>query len=211
MAMYGGVSNAVKKLYPWGGQGNALKRFLRSKCGVGNAVKTCQLYLDEIDHVEINFDSCASYDKYGGTLYGKTRAILNQHASFSVSGATAYLNCNNGCNYVYFHVYAVLKDGYKVRINYPYSTDSKAVSIKVKGTGSSGSYGIYYPFLWVFGGPEGENIFGTQQYTFTMGSTYGTGYGGGIRDQNTHKNGYTFSDAVIGGVTYSVRCVDAVA
>lgn len=185
MAMYGGVNGAVKKLYPWGGHGNAKKRFLRSKCGVNNAVKTCQFYLDEIDHVEVEFYDCVVYTNLtseGGTKVCEGKSNFAKYGSISFSGRQITMNFKGGTanytGYTHFRVWLVLKDGYKLRASYPYNPDGKscqAVLKQVRFTHNTSAY--WYPWIWLW--DDGINE-GTSNKSVTVHCD-STSYSGGIR------------------------------
>ena len=225
MALYGGVSGAVKKLYPYCGVSNALKRIIRSKCGVSNAVKECQCYLDEIDHVEVEFYDISVYTDItsaGGTKVCEGRtACASRGGTISFSGNNVTLQvvgeAADWTVYTHFRYWMVLKDGYRVRLDYAKTADAKTVTAYLSwGSFYHTSSTWYYAYYWLLGDTDcpiettSTNASGSETVTLS------SGYSGGLREMSYYKNQttrhtFTFGNVTIGGTTYSVTVRDNVA
>lgn len=225
MAMYGGVGGAVKKLYPWGGVSNALKRFLRSKCGVSGAVKTCQLYLDEIDHIEIEFYDIQIFT--GNTSDGGTK-VCEGRSNCSSRGGTISFSGNSitlqvvgeapkWTVYTHFRYWMVLKDGYRLRLDYAKTADAKTVTAAISwGNHYHSMSSWYYMYYWLLGDTDCPIDTTAQNNSGSETVTLASGYTGGIREMSYYKNEttrhtVTFGNVTIGGVTYSVTVRDNIA
>ena len=191
MALYAGVNGAVKKLYPYCGRANAVKRIIRSKCGVNNAVRECQCYLDEIDHVEIEFYDLQVYTAHstdGGTKVCEGRsACAARGASISFSGKTITLNISGQpaeyMVYTHFRYWMVLKDGYKLRLDYAKTADAKTITTTFAWkavTYNSRSY--YYPYIWGLGSTDS-----IMTLTGSRNVTLSSGYSGGCSSAQVYE------------------------
>lgn len=225
MALYAGVNGAVKKLYPYCGRANAVKRIIRSKCGVSNVVKECQCYLDEIDHIEIEFYDISIYTNttsQGGTKVYEGKSTCAAHGgtiSFSGNSVTPQLvgEQKGYVLYTHFRYWMVLKDGYRLRLDYAKTADAKAITAALSWSNfySSHSY-YYYLYYWLLGDDdcpidtEYQNRSGSDTVTLL------SGYSGGIREismykSQTTRHTITFGNVTIGGITYGVTVRNNVA
>jgi len=225
MALYAGVNGAVKKLYPYCGRANAVKRIIRSKCGVANAVRECQCYLDEIDHVEIEFYDVQIYTgntSDGGTKVCEGKANCSSRGgSISFSGKSVTLQVTGEAPkwtiYTHFRFWMVLKDGYRLRLDYAKTADAKTITASVSWAGfysSSGTY--YYMYYWLLGDTDCPIDTASQNRSGSDTVTLSSGYSGGIREMSYYKNQVTrhtvtFGNVVIGGHSYSVTLRDSTA
>ena len=233
--IYIGDSNKARKVQaPYIGVGGKSRRVLKGYVGVSDKARLFYDYLDDIDHVEIEFYDLQYYTKHstnGGTkLADGKAACANYGSSISLSESsgvvTAHLyakgtttnygdstdKCYGGL-YTHFRFWAVLKGGYKLRLDYPKTNDSKAITLSgtIGNFRHTGSY-YWYPYVWLLGDTDtfSESISKTATVTLL------SGYSGGASMFNWYSGGYaeydlTFKSPVIGGKTYTLKLKDSIA
>lgn len=218
--IYIGDSNKARKVQaPYVGVGGTARRVLKGFIGVDNKARQFYNYLDDIDHVECEFYSVTGYTditSQGGTKVWTGTNAMGSNASFSGSSNTFTGSNNSGSNakvvYMNFRFWAVLKGGYKLRMNYPYSTDGKGVSVTITQTSNSAPSSETYG-TWLFVSPDDDNdgfyrrsqnntsiVFNWEQST--------TSYSGFLRLYRDRSAGYRIDKATINGKDYSVTVVN---
>lgn len=219
MIYIGDNSKARKVVAPYIGVSGTARRVLKGYVGVSDKARLFYSYLDDIDHVECEFYSVTGYTditSQGGTKIWSGTSGMGSNASFS-NGSNTFTGSNNsGSNakivYIYFRFWAVLKGGYKLRMNYPYSTDGKGVSVTITQTSNTSPSGETYG-TWLFLSPDDDNdgfysrsqnnsaiVFNWEQST--------TSYSGFLRLYKNRSAGYRIDKATINGKDYSVTVVN---
>lgn len=235
MPFWTGIAGKARRIIaPFIGVGGKARRVMKGYIGVGGKARVFYDYLDDIDHVEIEFYDLQYYTKHstdGGTKLaeGKT-ACANYGSSITLSESsgvvTAHLYAKGtttnygdstdwcyGGLYTHYRLWAVLKGGYKLRLDYPKTNDSKTITLTgtVGNFRHTGSY-YWYPYVWLLGDTDTFSRSVSKTATVTLLS----GYSGGASMFTYYSGGYgeydlTFNSPVIGGKTYLLKLKDSIA
>lgn len=201
---------------PYVGVGGKSRRVLKGYIGVGGKARCFYDYLNDIDHVECEFYSVAGYTEVtssGGTKIWEGANAMGSNAALNVSGNTFDGINNSGSNayVVYFNarLYAVLKGGYKLRLDYPYSSDNKGVSLTVTQTAcnqpSSEEYGTWF---YVSADNSNQGFYRRSQNNTSIAFNWGnSNYGCQFRLYRARSAGFRIDKATINGIDYSVTVV----
>ncbi len=221
--IYKGIGGVARRIIaPYLGVGGKARRVMKSYIGVGGVAREIYSYLNDIDHVEVVLDRCATYtssndgEGWNDTLLGNTKAVMNANGSFSKSGNKITIKSQgNGTyclsNYVYYTIYAVLKGGTKINLTYARQYDGKAVAVTITRSNliHSGSAGYYYPFTSMLGITDDPmQTTGTAKYTAISNVSTGLHVTRGMYSRYVSCD-FNFDSAEINGVTYSVTVIDA--
>ncbi len=233
--IYIGDNNKARKVQaPHVGVSSKARRVIKGYVGVSSKARLFYDYLDDIDHVEIEFYDLQYYTKHstnGGTKLAEGKAaVANYGSSIALSESSGVVKahlyakgtttnygtsaepCYGGV-YTHYRFWAVLKGGYKLRLDYPNTNDSKAITLSgtIGNFRRTGSY-YWYPYVWLLGDTDtfSESISKTATVTLL------SGYSGGASMFTYYSGGYaeydlTFQNPVIGGKSYTLKLKDSIA
>ena len=220
MPFWTGIAGKARRIIaPFIGVGGKARRVMKGYIGVGGKARIFYDYLDDIDHVEIDFTSIAGWtniSSQGGTQVWSGASHMAGNATLGISGTTFSGENLSGSSalvvYIYFNLYAVLKDGYKLRMNYPYTNDSKGTSVTITQTSNNSPYGGEY-YTWLYMSFDGNNDgFYKREQTNTSivfnWANSSSSFSGMFRLYRGYKAGYRVDKATINGVDYSVTVVN---
>lgn len=212
-----GVSGKARNVNsPYVGVNGKSRRVLKGYIGVGGKARCFYDYLNDIDHVECEFYSVTGWTNIsssGGTKIWEGANAMGSNAALNVSGNTFNGINNSGSNaeVVYFNarLYAVLKGGYKLRLDYPYSSDNKGVSLTITQTASNQPSGDTYG-IWLFVGGDDDNdgFYRRSQTNTSIEFVWDTNsYSVMFRLYRRYSAGFRIDKATINGRDYSVTVV----
>lgn len=228
MPFWTGIAGKARSIIaPYFGVGGKARRVVNGYIGVGGKARLFYTYLDDIDHVEVEFTSVSVYTNNtsdGGTLVctGKTACANNERATVAFNGNSATIEINGTVAdrtfYAYFQYWIVLKDGNKIRLYYAKTADGQTVTAVISWSNfyTSRTSCYYYLYYWLLGDSDCpiENV--SQNASGTETVTLLSGYSGGMREMSYYANQVmrhtiTFGTVTIGGVAYNVTVVDNIA
>lgn len=234
MPFWIGVNGKARNVIaPYIGVGGKARRVVKGYIGVDNKARLFYDYLDNIDHVEIEFYNLQYYTDF--STYGGTK-IADGKAACAVYGSSITLSENSGAVtahlyakgtttnygtssdpsygglYTHFRFYAVLKDGYRLRLDFPKTNDAKDITLGVTLTNFRTGSVSWYPFIWMFGDTDTFSNSTSKSATITLSS----GYSGGANQFLYHSGSYAeydliFQNPVIGGRAYTLKLKDSIA
>lgn len=217
MPFWTGIGGKARQIIaPYIGVGGKARRVMRAYIGIGEKARLFYTYLDDIDHIEVEYTDVSLYTTTtgeGGQLVASGKsAFRNAGGIITLSGGSVTFGTGSSvpANYVaYFHwrINAVLKGGYKVSLNYPRANDSKTgvCAISTSNYSHSGS-SWYWPFI--YDGTNWKNDEPPYSYSYNYVSD-----GCLLRQTQRVNNGstqctFTFGNVTLNGKTYTPTYVD---
>lgn len=235
MPFWTGVDNKARQVIaPFIGVGNKARRVLKGYEGVDNKAHLFYDYLDEISYIEIDFvdfQYYSNFSTYGGVRLANGKAACASYGSsitltetsgvvkahlYAKGTTTNYGTSEEPCYggvYTHFNFYAVLRDGFRLRLDFPKTNDAKNVTVSGTLANFSRTGSMYwYPFIWLLGDTDTFSSSTSKTATITLLS----GYSGGANQFTWYSGGYaqydiSFQSPVIGTKAYTLKLRDSIA